>query len=71
MEQKYIQEAFDTKWVVPLGPNVDGFEEDLRRYFSTTPDPSSQEEGSAGAAIFSCGVCVEPSLLQRNRALDL
>ena len=45
MEQKYIQEAFDTKWVVPLGPNVDGFEEDLRRYFSTTPDPSSQEEG--------------------------
>ena len=36
MEQKYIQEAFDTKWVVPLGPNVDGFEEDLRGYFSST-----------------------------------
>ena len=29
-EQKYIQEAFDTNWVVPLGPNVNAFEEDLR-----------------------------------------
>lgn len=27
-EQKYIKEAFDTNWVVPLGPNVNGFEED-------------------------------------------
>ena len=31
-EQKFIQEAFDTNWVVPLGPNVNGFEEDLTRY---------------------------------------
>ena len=29
-EQKFIQEAFDTNWVVPLGPNVNGFEEDLK-----------------------------------------
>ena len=29
-EQKFIQEAFDTNWVVPLGPNVNGFEKDLR-----------------------------------------
>jgi len=28
-EMKYIQEAFDTNWVVPLGPNVNAFEEDL------------------------------------------
>ena len=28
-EQKYIKEAFDTNWVVPLGPNVNGFEKDL------------------------------------------
>ena len=26
MEQKYVKEAFDTNWVVPLGPNVNGFE---------------------------------------------
>ena len=31
-EQEFIQEAFDTNWVVPLGPNVNGFEEDLTRY---------------------------------------
>lgn len=31
-EQKYIQEAFDTNWVVPLGPNVNGFEEDLKSF---------------------------------------
>ena len=32
MEQKYIQEAFDTNWVVPLGPNVNGFEKDLEMF---------------------------------------
>lgn len=31
-EMKYIQEAFDTNWVVPLGPNVDAFEKDLENY---------------------------------------
>lgn len=29
LEQKYIKEAFDTNWVVPLRPNVNGFEKDL------------------------------------------
>ncbi len=31
-EQRFIQEAFDTNWVVPLGPNVDGFEKDLEQF---------------------------------------
>ena len=31
-EMKYIQEAFDTNWVVPLGPNVNGFEDDLKNF---------------------------------------
>ena len=31
-EQKYIQEAFDTNWVVPLGPNVNAFEMDLAAF---------------------------------------
>lgn len=31
-EQNFIKEAFDTNWVVPLGPNVDGFEKDLSAY---------------------------------------
>ncbi len=32
-EQRYVQEAFDTNWVVPLGPNVNAFEESLTDYF--------------------------------------
>ncbi len=31
-EQKYVQEAFDTNWIAPLGPNVNGFEEGLSHY---------------------------------------
>lgn len=31
-EQDFVKEAFDTNWVVPLGPNVNGFEEDLKRF---------------------------------------
>ena len=31
-ELKYIKEAFDTNWVVPLGPNVDAFEKELENY---------------------------------------
>ncbi len=40
MEQKYIQEAFDTNWVVPLGPNVNGFEKDLEDFVNGA-DPST------------------------------
>ncbi|MBP5456257.1 MAG: DegT/DnrJ/EryC1/StrS family aminotransferase [Paludibacteraceae bacterium] len=32
LEQKYVKEAFDTNWVVPLGPNVNAFEEELRKF---------------------------------------
>ena len=40
LEQKYIKEAFDTNWVVPLGPNVNAFEESLKQFVN------SQENGS-------------------------
>ena len=33
-EQRFVHEAFDTNWVVPLGPNVDGFERDLEAWLS-------------------------------------
>lgn len=39
-EQMYIQEAFDTNWVVPLGPNVNAFEENLKEF--VCPDGSEQ-----------------------------
>ena len=35
LEQKYIKEAFDTNWVVPLGPNVNGFEKDLEEFVNS------------------------------------
>ena len=31
-EQDFIKEAFDQNWVVPMGPNVNGFEEDLEKF---------------------------------------
>ena len=32
MEQKYVKEAFDTNWVVPMGPNVNAFEDELAKF---------------------------------------
>ena len=50
MEQKYVKEAFDTNWVVPLGPNVNGFEKDLEDFVNTpTPNPSPSGAGSGCA----------------------
>ena len=37
-EQKYVQEAFDTNWIVPLGPNVNAFEEELAKFFKSKPN---------------------------------
>ena len=58
-EQKYIKEAFDTNWVVPLGPNVNGFEEDLKR-FASQPDKEvvALSAGTAAVhlALIACGV---------------
>lgn len=48
MEQKYVKEAFDTNWVVPLGPNVNGFEADLKE-FVQTPQSSSDSSPNLGA----------------------
>ena len=48
LEQKYIKEAFDTNWVVPLGPNVNAFEEDLRQYVAY-PRPLPEGKGVRSA----------------------
>jgi len=34
-EQRYVNEAFDSNWIAPLGPHVDGFEQDLATYTGT------------------------------------
>ncbi len=45
-EQKYIAEAFETNWVAPLGPNVDGFEETLTGYLGI-PHVAALSSGTA------------------------
>ncbi|WP_372756064.1 DegT/DnrJ/EryC1/StrS family aminotransferase [Labilibaculum sp.] len=35
-ELKYVQEAYDTNWVAPLGPNVNEFENTLAKYINTS-----------------------------------
>ena len=45
-ELKYIKEAFDTNWVVPLGPNVDAFEHDLERFVN---ENDNENDGSTSS----------------------
>ena len=57
-EMKYIQEAFDTNWVVPLGPNVNGFEEDLEHFVGQDKKVVALSAGTAAVhlALLACGV---------------
>ena len=69
LEQKYIQEAFDTNWVVPLGPNINGFEKDLEDFVNNREPSTANLEplakrvvalssGTAAVhlALIACGV---------------
>ena len=66
MEQKYVKEAFDTNWVVPLGPNVNGFEKDLEDFVNQNDNEDEKLSKrvvalSAGTAavhlgLLNCGV---------------
>lgn len=57
-EQKYIQEAFDTNWVVPLGPNVNGFEDDIRAFLGGNKEVVALSSGTAAIhlALVALGV---------------
>lgn len=57
-EMKYIQEAFDTNWVVPLGPNVNGFEADLKAFAGENKEVVALSAGTAAVhlALLACGV---------------
>ncbi|MGK0413261.1 MAG: dTDP-4-amino-4,6-dideoxygalactose transaminase [Polaribacter sp.] len=46
-EEKYVKEAFDTNWVAPLGPNVNGFENDLKKYLDQKIHVSALSSGTA------------------------
>lgn len=58
IEQKYVKEAFDTNWVVPLGPNVNVFEEDLKRFVGEGKEVVALSAGTAAVhlALLACGV---------------
>jgi dTDP-4-amino-4,6-dideoxygalactose transaminase len=58
LEQKYIQEAFDTNWVVPLGPNVNGFEKDLEEFCGQNKRVVALSAGTAAVhlGLIACGV---------------
>lgn len=58
MEQKYVKEAFDTNWVVPLGPNVNGFESDLEAFVEQDKRVVALSSGTAAVhlALLACGV---------------
>ena len=57
-EQMYIKEAFDTNWVVPLGPNVNGFEKDLEEFVGEGKHVVALSAGTAAVhlALLACGV---------------
>ena len=50
-EQKYIQEAFDTHWVAPLGPNVDAFEKALEEYIGNDRHVAALSSGTAAIPL--------------------
>lgn len=58
IEQKYVKEAFDTNWVVPLGPNVNAFEEDLKRFVGEGKEVVALSAGTVAVhlALLACGV---------------
>jgi dTDP-4-amino-4,6-dideoxygalactose transaminase len=46
-ELKYVHEAFNTNWIAPLGPNVTGFEEDLKDYLDSVSHIAALSSGTA------------------------
>ena len=57
-EMKYILEAFDTNWVVPLGPNVNAFEDELKAFVGQGKEVVALSAGTAAVhlALIACGV---------------
>lgn len=60
-EQAFIQEAFDTNWVVPLGPNVDAFEKDLATYIGENRHVVALSAGTAALHLGLIQLGVMPS----------
>ena len=59
-EQKFVKEAFDTNWVVPLGPNVDAFESDLERFMGQGKCVAALSSGTAAVHLSMVLLDVQP-----------
>ena len=57
-EQDYIRKAFEDDWIAPLGPNVDGFEEDLKQFLGGEKEVLAVTSGTAAVhlGLVGCGV---------------
>ena len=57
-EQDYIRKAFEDDWIAPLGPNVDGFEDDLKQFLGGKKDVLAVSSGTAAVhlGLVGCGV---------------
>lgn len=47
-EEQYVKEAFETNWIAPLGPNVNGFEQDLELFLDNDCHVAALSSGTAG-----------------------
>jgi dTDP-4-amino-4,6-dideoxygalactose transaminase len=59
-EMDFIREAFETNWVVPLGPNVDGFENDLEKYLGENCRVVALSSGTAALHLALIQLGVKP-----------
>ena len=59
-ESKFVQEAFDTNWVVPLGPNVNGFEKDLEEFVGQNKRVVALSAGTAAVHLGLLAAGVKP-----------
>ncbi|QED36541.1 aminotransferase class I/II-fold pyridoxal phosphate-dependent enzyme [Antarcticibacterium arcticum] len=62
-EKRYIEEAFDHNWIAPLGPNVSGFENDIKEYLSgddTSVEVAALSSGTAALHLALIMLDVKP-----------
>src|ERR1043165_9082277 len=59
-ERQYVTEAFDTNWVAPLGPNVNGFEKDIETYLKSGVHVAALSAGTAALHLGLVLLGVQP-----------
>jgi pyridoxal phosphate-dependent aminotransferase EpsN len=59
-EMKYIQEAFDENWIAPLGPNVNGLEQDLETYLGGNVHVAALSSGTAALHLSLVLLGIQP-----------